>query len=289
MHRVTLNELRLELSVIPVAPLLIASGSEGRFIRTLHPREGTLTVYLPGAALKGALRSAARQVMSAASVSCCEPAAPCSEWDSVKHAADSAAVYRASCPLCRIFGSRALSSHLSISNAFPAAALDELEFIDLPDDNGHCESVQGDAFSAVLTLQNFECWQIGLLDALLTRINAGFETLGANRSLGMGRVMIRYTAAMITYFGFYDEAIQAAFETRLHGVGQLAPDAERYGLVDSGADDQPDLPYGVELNAGFGFTDVVVGGSARTLHSTIHKLLERQTPAWERFKRSSQP
>ncbi len=286
MHRATLNELRLSLSIIPVAPLLIASGADGSFVRAIHPRDAAATAYLPGANLKGALRAAANQVMSSAAVPCCETLALCTDREAVKQAVDGATVYRESCGVCRVFGNRALSSHLWIADAFPGDPLTDLESIDLPDENGHCESVQGVAFYSTLTLRNFERWQFGLLEAVFTRINAGLETLGANRSLGMGRVMIRYTSAVITYFGFYNDQVQTGFAHTLHGVGRLVDAPNQYDFTMSDVSDHPDLPNGTELNAGFGFTDVSLTGNVRTIHATIHKLFERQTPAWEQYKRS---
>ncbi len=289
MHRVIRNELRLALTIIPVTPLLVASGADGDFVRCPHPDEGAPTAYLPGTALKGTFRASAEQLMSGSDVHCCDPSAPCHTQEAIKRAAasaDGAAIYRALCGICQIFGSRALSSHLSITDAYPAEPLNDLTIHDLPEEDGTCESVMGDAFYTLLTLRNFERWQIGLLGAALSRINAGDTSIGANRGYGMGRVLIRCTMAVVTYFGFYEDAALQALSERLHGIGSLIDVPNAYDFSYPDAAEKPDLPRGAQFNTGFGYAEVVLDsniGEPRAVHIAISELLHRQLPLWQSY------
>lgn len=293
MPRVVRNELRLAVTIIPVTPLLVASGANGEFIRCPHPIEGTPTAYLPGTALKGMLRATTEQIMNESGVYCCNASALCQSQEAVKLAVasvDSTAIYRALCGVCRIFGSRALSSHLSITDAYPSEPLDDLTIHALPEEGSTCESVMGAAFYTLLTLRNFERWQVGLLGAALARINTGNASMGANRGDGMGRVLLRCTTAIVTYFGLFEDARLQAFSERLYGVGSLLDAPNVYDLNDPDAEQvdlaRTDLPRARHFNSGFGFAEVVLDsslGEPRTVHRAISDLLDRQLPQWQNY------
>ncbi len=273
MPRILYNELRIEMSLTPVTPTLIASGENGQFVRYLHPRENVTTAYLPGSSLKGALRHAAEQVTAAVKVDCCDPLnAPCSAREVVRKAADGAAVYRALCSVCRMFGSRVFSSPLTVTDAYPADPLNELAIHELP--NGASEAVLGDPFYGTLTLHNFERWQIGLLGQLFEQINLGSVALGANRSAGMGRILICPLSAEIQYRGLFDDPARDRLATHLHGAGQFAGTGNPYGFRWPDVGEMPDLPPNCEFNAGFGYVEVLIG-------QPVEPLFEQQSAAWQ--------
>ncbi len=278
MHRTLYNELRIEWTVLPVTPLLVSAG-EGRFIRTAHPEAGTPTAFIPGGALRGMLRSALESIVSSAGIVCCDPLAPCSDREAVRTARNASAIYKAHCPACRIFGSKALRGRVALTDLYPEKALDELIMHPLTDGEV-CEAVNTEAFKGTFVIQNFERWQIALLGLLFAQINAGHLTFGANRSAGMGRIFLRLNAAAITYFGFYPDQTWALLPERIHGAGALAA-GRADGFQPQDAASERDLPNAAQFDSGFGFGRVLfTQGDA---HSEIEQMFFRQLAAWEQF------
>lgn len=280
MHGTLHNELRLEWSILPITPLLISAG-EGRFVRSAHPDTSQPTAYLPGGALKGMIRAASEGMIHSTDTFCCRPGAPCHAIPDLQNARDAVTLYRGLCPACKLFGSKLMRSRLTIEDSYPLKALDDLLMHTL-NDSEVCEAINGEPFEGTLIVRNFERWQIGLLGSVLAQINAGHITLGANRSAGMGRVLIRFTAAALTYFGFYSEETWGQLGDRIHGVGQLA--GRSHGFVYPDLASERDLPAGGQYDSGFGFARVVYAGDdARQIHPLIEQMLFRQLPAWEQY------
>jgi len=274
MHRTIRNALQLEIRLTPITPLAIASGENGLFVRYLHPRENVPTAYVPGTTLKGALRRAAEQIVQAAGLDCCSQAEPCSARESVRTAADGATLYRALCSVCRIFGSRAFGSLLSLTDAYPIEPINELSLHELPTDS--YEAVMNESFYGTLSLRNFERWQIGLISLIAVHLNSGQVTLGAGHSAGMGRVQVAYEAAAISYFGAPNVINDDPLYDRLHGVGQFLGAANPYGCRYPDRSDTPDLPTEFEYDAQFGQLDLFFGGGV-----SVHELIDRQIAAWQ--------
>jgi CRISPR/Cas system CSM-associated protein Csm3 (group 7 of RAMP superfamily) len=289
MHRTLLNEFRLEWTILPISPLLV-SGEEGRFVRTAHPDTHAPTAFLPGGSLKGLLRAAGVSILESSGRVCCTPRTPCHDRDAVIKAGTDAARYRAHCPACQLFGSRVLRGRVTCADAFPFQALDELLIHPLADGET-CEVVNGDAFTGLFTLYNFERWQIGLLGAVFAQINAGNFSLGAHRNTGMGRIMIRFNTAAITYFGFYSDRVWENLAERVHGVGalihELYPQAVHtfgdYGFIQPDLATERDLPSGVQFDSGFGYARLIFQGDSRAVHNTLEQLFFRQLSAWEQY------
>src|SRR5262249_18394542 len=148
----------------------------------------------------------------------CDVEHPCAEREDVKKAADGATLYRALCVACRLFGSRLMRSHLTVTDSFPV----EPDLTTQKEGESGIDSVLGDTFYGTLTLTNYERWHVGLLMLVLTRINIADVRLGGNRSAGMGQVLIRYGALSLVYPGFLPDMRQKqAIQTRLHGAGQF--------------------------------------------------------------------
>ena len=86
MHKRRVNELKLAFTISPQGPILIKAGDDGgldptlpsmSFVRTRHPGNGRTTIYLPGASLKGVIRSHTERiihtVLGEAPEICCDP------------------------------------------------------------------------------------------------------------------------------------------------------------------------------------------------------------------------
>ncbi len=267
MHRLIGNELRLDFSLFAAGPLSIqARDSESpRFVRAVHPEADEPSVYIPAATLKGALRSGAEQILRGAAMDCCDPEHPCAGRDTVnraRQAHDNPAIYRALCGACRIFGSKVMRSHLTITDCFPAQPLDAAPRRDASNNAGAAEVVQNETFYGTLSLRNFERWQVGLLALVLARLNIAEIQLGGNRSAGMGCVTVRYRRLNLVYPTMAPGWNQEALQTYVHGVGQLLGAGNPYGFVYPDIADAPDLPESAALETGFGYVAVTIAEKA---------------------------
>ncbi|HLY24721.1 MAG TPA: RAMP superfamily CRISPR-associated protein [Aggregatilineales bacterium] len=301
MHRQTVNELRLDFSVSTVSPLFIPDRSPipanvpsnrepslpSRFVRAIHPASGERSVFIPASIVKGALRRAAESVLLDARVDCCSAEQACSERQVVQHAKDAPAIYRALCPACRLFGSRAMRSHVSVTDSFPQSAYDP----PLPRGSLADESLSSVTFYGSLSLRNFERWHVGLLSLLIARINLAEVQMGASRAQGMGCVAIRYLLMTIIYPGLEATAQQQqALRSRLHGVGQLLGAKNPYGYVYPDVADVPDLPETAEFDMGMGVSAVTITAEStdeepNAAHALIDNVLTNQALTWGSYTR----
>jgi CRISPR-associated protein Csm3 len=294
MHNPTYNELRLDFSIIPSSPLCITARDTSSFVQTIHPIGG-MSVYIPGATLKGTLRRAAEHVVQSAGLDCCEPEHPCAERPSVKQAAeraDSPGVYRALCVACRLFGSPVLRSHITVTDSFPVepvgaeirrAATEPIEI------------VTDETFYGTMSLRNFERWQVGLLALLLAGINIADVQIGAHRAEGMGCIVLRYNALTLIYPGLEPSAKQEeALQAHLHGVGQLIGAAGPYGVTYPDISNLPDLPETTLFDRGLGYCATVITApdpddseAEDTAHTLIDNVLTQQAMAWGNYLRTA--
>lgn len=288
MHRITSNELRLDFSITPVSPLCIPESSTPplHFVRSMHPESGVFSVYIPGSTLKGTLRRAAEHVLESAGLDCCDDEHPCSERPAVKQAKDSAALYRALCPACRLFGSRVMRSHVIVTDCFPAEAAYPMPA------RGSAETVQDEPFYGTLSLRNFERWQVGLLSLLVARLNLADVQMGAGRAEGMGCVSMRYMVLSLLYPGLEpDSAQQERLRTRLHGVGQLIGPKNPYGYTYPDVGQMADLPDSAVFDIGMGFSAVIISDEdteeqPNISHHLIDNVLTNQALAWGSYVRA---
>lgn len=299
MHRATYNELRLDYVINTVSPLCITARDTDRFVTTAHPATGSPSVYIPGATVKGTLRSAVEHVLSSAGLDCCTFDKPCSQRDHVKRAANGPDLYRALCIACRLFGSPVMRSHVTAIDAFPAQPRRASTIRNAGDS---FEAVEDERFYGMLSLRNFERWHVGLLALLLSRINIADVQMGAHRSAGMGCVTMRYTRLTLIYPGFESGAEQqGAFRTRLHGVGQLFPQSQGqpatnpYGYTYPDISDMADLPDSARFESGLGYSAVILvpddasdSEQADEYHYLIDNVLTQQALAWGNFLQGNQ-
>lgn len=301
MLQPTLNELRLEFELTLNSPLCVGS-AEGAFPRGAHPNGGQPSLYIPASTLKGALRRAAESVFEAVGVTCCSAAEPCAQRESVKQAKGAVGIYRALCPICRLFGSHVLRSHLIVTDCFPAEPRQTTV------KHQGVDVLMDGEFYGMLGLRNFERWQLGLLALLVSRLNVSDVQLGAQRSSGMGCVQLSYGRLTLVYPGV-DPARYAELQRNVQGIGQFVPPANPYRFTkpDSGA--IPDLPPTTRLETDFGFAAVAIADfdddveddtdpdtdanpaatpgdpTLSNAHNLIDSVLTQQALAWGAFVR----
>lgn len=263
MHKLTINRARIDLRFSPATPLLVKTGDKGA--QLLHPERPDLmcvrtdhralgeTVYVPGSSLKGVVRSAAERVLRSLELPCCDPMdhrsrchdAASKEGDAIARKGREgvehpmAAVHRMLCLACRTFGSQAMASRVSFSDAYPTPATAERanrtetrNGVSIDRGTGgpargklfEMEVVVGGDFETSIHLANYELWQLGLVAVVLGDLDDGFIRLGSAKSRGLGRVTVDVTGLV---------ADQIGRRGALVGVGALRDDlVEPYELLE---------------------------------------------------------
>lgn len=322
MHKMRINELTLEGLIEPDGPILIKSGVESgadptlpsmNFVRTRHPREGAPTIYLPGASLKGVLRShverIVRTVHGADPKWCCDPLGDDScgkrlENENKRAALTTSEEYRRLCLACRIFGHMAHASHFSAADAYPEKAINALpvrQGVAINRFSGgvgvgpfEMEVATAGRFGLRLMLVNFEIWQVGLLALALRDLAEGRLLIGFGKSRGLGKVSLALKRLEIGYpgrFGDFDPT------THLYGVGALVDKetAGKYGFVpgdrlalsggklagDSALWGRPAVSFGLEP----GEQDSQAEALERA-NQAIFAALARTVPAWAGYRKA---
>lgn len=225
MFKRLFNELTLVFDISPnEAPLLIKSGREAgadptlldmNFVRTVHPRTGEMTVFLPGSSLKGTLRSycekIARTVRNGQDPHwCCNPFDEMFCGRRLEKETSAAKRYAGSCVACRTFGNTGMGSHLVLTDAYPQdePRLEQRDGVAIDRISGavaagpfNLEVVTRGTFRATLTLRNFQLWQVGLLAIALRDLGHGLVPIGFGKSKGFGRVTVTYQRLEVAYPG----------------------------------------------------------------------------------------
>jgi CRISPR/Cas system CSM-associated protein Csm3 (group 7 of RAMP superfamily) len=210
------NRLVIRLSMTTLAPLHVGAGDGGLDAAGADRRcaqtsvAGAMTPFVPGSTLRGLLRTDAQRRMRALGrldgrASVCSAQRPCGEGLGARPAADR---FRAHCPACRVFGSRALRGRLVVRDLMPALLsmpCDELEPAPvvrrrLPDGPGGWRELEvipaGVRLHGELVLRDFQTWQLGVLAAGLRGLEQGISRLGGRQSLGFGAVAVSWPEAL---------------------------------------------------------------------------------------------
>ncbi len=182
-------------------------------------RDGEGFPFIPGASLKGALRSTIEALVRGVGLAelwACDPHAEnelakqgaCGfhKSNNRKQAEQSTDAH---CAVCRLFGSRVLASHVRISDALVSRAhalrrppIEVRDGVAIDRDLGVVFRGQkydfevitpGIYFDLELFIDNPQDWQLGLLLLGLDQISDGFTALGGFSSRGLGRVELAWS------------------------------------------------------------------------------------------------
>lgn len=275
MLKQLLNECLVTLHLVPEGPMLVKSGiasltgPDMGFVRVW--RNGTPEVYLPGSSIKGVLRShaerIARTIGPEETIIACDPfkkegpeafCGHCFENRDHQnpHLSESfrlpdpdekpdeinQAVYRDSCPICRLFGSTRFAGRLATADAYavgPAPAPQTRDGVGIDRFTGGAaervkfdlEVITGGRFATSLHIRNFELWQLGLVGFLLQDLKDGLLRIGAGKSRGLGKVKAEITQVDLHYLG-RARPVPPERKFLLCGIGGLAGKAiTLYGLA----------------------------------------------------------
>ena len=272
MHKRTVNQAIIKVVISPVGPLLIKASDQGadptkpdmEFVETYHI--GGRSVYLPGSSLKGAIRAHCERIVRTlggerpreGNVWACDPLdrnSPCQNLGD-RHQGNTAAIYKASCTICQIFGSHEIGSHLRITDAYPVDA----ENVKREERNGvaidrvygsvavgpfNFEVITTGEFTTTITVKNFTTAQLALIALAIRDFDEQRVSIGFAKSRGLGQVNMKIKCVAIHYPTGIVEGNQLKIlgqppkeftDTRLVvGAGELVTESDQqaYGFVES--------------------------------------------------------
>ena len=249
MHKQFYNEAIFTLSLRPISPLLIKSGSSEEtldptlpdmsFVRMQRAGQAEPHVYIPGSSLRGVLRAHAERLLrsieearphSGAKRLACDPTSTGMGGTACFSGKDTTAVdgdeaYLESCYACKLFGNMALASRVRVGDLYPDPSIDPLlerrygVAIDritgaVAQGPFELEILTDARFNGRLTARNFTIGQFGLLAAVLLDLGEGLVPIGYGKSRGLGRVELTFDDLTIRNL--------RPPEGVIHGVGSLA-------------------------------------------------------------------
>jgi CRISPR/Cas system CSM-associated protein Csm3 (group 7 of RAMP superfamily) len=260
-----INQIRLDLSLTPRAPLLIRSGRKGadptrpelECVRTAWG--GARSVYIPGSSLKGVMRSHAERLLLSAEVKITPTfrrSSAFNQWS------DGESVYAGTSPLGRTFGSLHLKGHVAVSDLLPgrfdpegsaerdlqitlANAVEQRNGVAIDRLLGSAATkalfdqelvVQG-RFDGQIVMRNVQLYQLALVLLVLRDLDEGYVQLGSGTTRGNGWVEARVQRLVI-------ESRRGGGKAGvLRGAGDLWKEGKPYQLF---AGDSVALPAGLE-------------------------------------------
>ncbi len=221
MFRKTYNLMKLKVKMVPLTPLLVASGKtfdvtqpDIQFIR-VNTGQGE-TVYVPGSPIKGVLRAGMEGLLEETDSNknkiCITSEKMCHDKTENKNKKqDKKLPYGDHCPVCRTFGSGDMASRLEISDAFPFEPEDDPETkekrietikslvtsrsgIRIDRKTGKTkggalfeyEILGGGELFGEFTFTNYQLYQPGMLFTLFDLARDGFLRFGHSKSRGLG-------------------------------------------------------------------------------------------------------
>lgn len=261
-----LNQIRIELSISPKAPLLIRSGRKGadptrpdlECVRTEWG--GRKSVYIPGSSLKGVMRSHAERLLLSEEVKV-TPTLPARS--PFKQREEGMKVYAGTSPLGRTFGNLGVKSHIAVSDHLPGAfdepgspqreqeveranqieqrngvAIDRLLGVAAGKALFDQELVVQGRFDGHIILRNVQLYQLALILFVLRDLNEGYLQLGSGTSRGNGWVSAEVRQVVI------ETRLRQSRPGVLQGVGPLMREEGRFYDLFNG--DEVRLPAGLE-------------------------------------------
>jgi CRISPR/Cas system CSM-associated protein Csm3 (group 7 of RAMP superfamily) len=227
MHKRFVNHCTIDLSILPLGPILIKSGKEGanptkpdmEFVETFHSRGSS--IYLPGSSLKGAIRAHAERIVRTVGKDK-KPENADKLWandpldlkstEYLKNYDNPADIYYQSSFTDRLFGNTFIASRLRIEDAYPTAErpakLEERNGVAIDRVFGsvavgpfNYQVCTDGEFRTKIHLKNFTLAQLALIGLVLRDLNEGWFGLGFAKSRGLGTVEVQLNSAVVSYPG----------------------------------------------------------------------------------------
>lgn len=246
MFRTLKNDARLNIVLHVETPLAIMAG-ESNILDPSRPDNqvvtqwvnGSYVPYIPGSSLKGILRSRAEQLLRGMGVKVDDPLPSQSknhkpntetkkQQSNNDPAKDTNNIYASNCPVSQLFGSLSLKGRITFRDAYPVnpdqIVLGTRQNVGIDRISGgprkgtlfDREVVEAGSFTTMITLHNFELWQLSLILYLLKDLHEGYIRLGAATTRGLGKVSVEVRAVTIRQYGQLTEnpaPIQGAIDS----------------------------------------------------------------------------
>lgn len=249
MHKARYNSLCLNLSLQPAGPLLIKSGQfsadpslpDMQFVRTCRAGVGE-TVYIPGASLKGVVRSfvekALRTLDKRDSWRWACPTFPSEKGScanqllevQLQEVRKSNEIYASSCGACRTFGHTRLRGRASFNDLYPegevktetryGVAVSRLTHA-VAQGPFEIEVAVAGSFAGQVILENYELWQLGLIATAIAAMNQGLLKVGFGKNRGFGQVQLKVEQVMI------EEVAPVGEPTSIRGLAAFVDEETR--------------------------------------------------------------
>lgn len=229
--------IKLKLGIVDA--LLVKSGDpslpgpeeyDARFVSTTRIREDGSheeVQFLPGSSLKGIFRSRCEKIIRTLGAMACDPqedsdgkVISCAKHfkelekeRGVKLQPDK--IYKDSCLVCKLFGSSYMKGRIKVMEAYPSGMIQLKKVDNVAIDRFTGGAVEGKKFDAQIAvagnfdceiqLNNFECWQLGLLAHLFKDLYLEDLRIGYGRHKGYGKV--KGVIGEVTFHCFPETAI----------------------------------------------------------------------------------
>lgn len=260
MFKRLVNEAQIEFAISPATPLLIKAGESGGIdptrpeVEVVRTFKGQQLPFIPGASLKGAVRSHAERIIRTVGGKdrsrkpwSCDPLSSDSPCGRVKGPEQER--YAGLCNACRIFGSTEFASHATMTDAVPeepaAVYVEERSGVSIDRVLGSAvgapttyEVVAAGTFVGRIRLVNFSLDQLGLIALVLRDIDRRQVSLGSGKTRGLGQVSLVVRKVQIRYpgceleKGIWCRATQKTFEkNEVLGAGVLFKEFSEYGYA----------------------------------------------------------
>jgi CRISPR-associated protein Csm3 len=243
MHKIKLNKAILDISLKPVSPLLIKSGSISRnpslpdmqFVRT-RKKSGE-TLYIPGSSLKGVFRSWQERILRSVNNDWTCDIIEDSCADDIEDKDSSAEIYKKSCKTCKMYGNTSLKGRVAILDAYPAGDIQtEVRYgvaisrlsQGVAQGPFDMEVAVSGKFETKILVENFEIWELGCIALVIKGINSGIIKIGFGKTKGFGQVSIDVDNFEYRFVGSLEDS-------EIGGVGALANDEtiKEYGFIEN--------------------------------------------------------
>jgi CRISPR-associated RAMP protein (TIGR02581 family) len=206
--------------------------------------------YVPGTSLRGPVRALAERIIRSLVMNPTSPVTACDPFEQDPDAdlcgcskrqerqGDAKIKYASSCPACKIFGCAGLASRLQITDADIKPLTGHSTYDSLYRDMVGIDRFTGGAsggalmrfhvlentcFTTIVTVTNFELWQLGLLAYVFRDFEEGLAPIGFGKTKGFGQVRGEVTGITLAY----PKALAAP--VHLEHLGSLATDEEFTG------------------------------------------------------------
>mgnify|MGYP000874524139 CR=1 FL=1 len=219
MFNILKNQAILTFDIVIESSLFVKSGqdnslnpsaSDSTYIKTY--RNGKYEPFIPGTSLKGVFRSRAERILRNNGACDIVNRKVCLDDKTAdKEKLNGKERYQKSCPVCKLFGSMALKSRISFSDAYvngsykvnnrTCVGIDRITGASKTGALYNIEYVEDGIFEEKITIENFEPWHIKLIMHLIEDMNEGFLTLGSLSSKGFGKVRAENLTLTLKYYG----------------------------------------------------------------------------------------